>query len=209
VILGLGATHASAALVDYVGFGWEVGGLAPSSPGDELAVAAVGVSIDPIFGATPSDEVTIYIYDLVSMGEFVDPSTGTTTTMYSGGMLDLYADDSPDYDWGINPANATTPSTFTDGELLFRGAFTSFTLFLSTSGAGVFEGMLDGVAGSALAGVCSDCAYSFSGVFTRAIGAQIPEGYDLQIDGSLDVDSTVPVAQSDSFGGIKSLYQNR
>ena len=59
--------------------------------------------------------------------------------------------------------------------------------------------------GSALAGPCSGCAYTFSGTFAAPTGAQIPAGYDLQIDGVLDVESTVSV-ESMSWGAVKNLY---
>lgn len=198
----------SAALVDYVGFGWETGGYLPSNPGDVLEVVTVGTQIDPIFGALPADEITVRIHGLVSTGQFVDSGSGSTIVAYVGGQLDLYADPSQDHDWGVFPANASSPSSFMNGQLLFSGAFTSFTLFLSPSGVGVFEGTLDGIGGSALGSVCTDCAYSFSGVFSRSAGAQIPDGYDLQVDGTLDVDSSVPVARADSFGAVKSSYRD-
>ena len=208
LLLGFGARSGHAALVDYVGYGYETGTLFPSMAGDQLEVLTVGTQIDPVFGAGAGDEITVHLYGLVSTGEFVDPGTGFTTIVYTGGMLDLYADPSGNADWGVFPPNATAPSSFADGNLLFSGAFTSFTLFLAPNGAGAYEGTLDGVGGSALGTVCANCAYSFSGVFTRDAGAQILDGYDIQVDGTLDVDSTVPVAQPESWGSVKSLFQD-
>ena len=46
---------------------------------------------------------------------------------------------------------------------------------------------------------------AFAGTFAAPTGAQIPEGYDLQIDGILDVESTVAV-ESMSWGSVKNLY---
>lgn len=197
---------AEAAEVDYVGYAWETGGLAPSQPGDEFSLASVVTQIDPLFevdlGAV---EATLFISGLVSTGESTNPSTGMTSISYTGGSLALYADASGNHDWGTNPANATVPSTFTDGSLVFAGDFTSFTLIVQPSGNGVFEGYLDGTGGSALAGPCSGCTYTFAGTFAAPTGAQIPAGYDLQIDGLLAVESTVAV-ENMNWGSIKSLY---
>lgn len=209
VLLGtvFALTHApaSAALVDYVGFGFETGGLAPSLPGDELTVAAVSTQIDPLFGTDlGSTEATVYIYGLISTGEYTDPGTGWTYISYTGGTLELWEDPSRDHDWGINPPNAEQ-ATFTNGTLLFRGVFTTFTLTQNASGAGAFEGTLDGVGGAALATLCTDCGYSFAGTFSRATGAQIPEGYDLQVDGILNVDSAV-AGETTGWGALKALY---
>ena len=195
------------ALVDYVGFGWEAGGVPPSNPGDVLQIAAVADQIDPIFGVNlGTEEATIFIYGLNSTGQYVDPFTGWTIIGYTGGTLELYQDPANDHDWGVFPTNATVPSTFTNGGLLFRGAFTSFTLILDGIGGGSYEGTLDGVGGSAVA-LCTGCAYTFGGAFTRQVGAQIPDGYDLQIDGTLEVDRAVP-NETMGWGAVKALYQN-
>ena len=113
-----------------------------------------------------------------------------------------------DHDWGTNPPNAQL-ATFTNGSLLLEGNFTDFFLTIPPSGAGAYEGNIAGVGGTS-ASICdglTDCAYTFGGAFNRDVGAQIPVGYDLQIDGTLAVDSTVPAAKT-SFGAIKSLFSN-
>ena len=190
--------------IDYLGFGWENGGIPPSNAGDVFKITAIADFIDPIFGVDlATEEVTLYLYDLVSTGE-VDIGGGARVIAYTGGNIDVFADPLMNHVWGINPPNPEQ-ATFTNGTLLFRGAFTSFTLTLNTSGAGVYEGTLDGVGGAALATLCTNCAYSFAGSFTRATGAQIPEGYDLQVDGLLDVDSAV-TAETTGWGALKALY---
>ncbi len=208
--LFLTATSASAALIDFVGFGWEQGGINPSTSGDVLDITATTSQIDALFGVDLSGaEVTLHFYDLVSNGEFHDPVSGWTIISYSGGMVDVRSDPSFDADWGVFPPNATSPATFDNGELLFRGSFTSFTLTLAANGSGALEGMADGIAGSQLANICSGCAYGFAGVFTASTGAQLLDGYDMQIDGTLDINSSVPVAAASSWGNVKSLYGER
>lgn len=209
VLLAGAPGAAPAALVDFLGFGHEDGGLDPSLAGDTLDITAVASGIDPLFGVDLSAaEVTLHFYGLVSTGASVDPQTGWTVIHYDGGTVDILSDASLNAEWGVFPPNATSPATFDDGELLFRGEFTTFTVTLSPNGSGVLEGMADGVAGSQLAGICSDCVYGFAGVFDRSTGAQIPDGYDLQLDGSLDINSAVPVATPSSWGDVKALYGN-
>jgi hypothetical protein len=209
VSLVMAATPAAAgqiALMDYTGFGWEDGGVPVSNPGDVLVITAVAQSFDPRFNVAPTtQEVTIYIYNLVSTGEF--PAGTETVIAYTGGNIEIYEDPVLDHDWGTFPPNPEV-STFTNGSLLLEGAFTDFVLIISANGAGVYEGNIDGVGGTAAA-ICdglADCAYTFGGAFSREI-AQVPDGYDLQIDGTLEVDAAVPATPT-SFGAVKALFNN-
>jgi len=193
---------AQVALIDYVGFAWEDGDILPSDPGDVLAFTAVATQIDAIFGVDlQTDEVTVYVYDLVSTGEF-PLGGGLSLIGYTGGTIQVYSDPSEDHDWGINPPNAQQGS-FTNGTLLLEGDFTSFSLALDTGGLGSFEGYIDGVGGT-VANTCTGCEFTFGGAFGRDI-AQIPTGYHLQIDGVLEVDESVST-ESKSFGAVKALY---
>jgi hypothetical protein len=192
-------------LMDYTGFGYETGGVPASNPGDVLAITALATSYDPLFGVAPtSQEVTIVIYNLISTGEF-PIGGGDIFIAYTGGKIEVYEDAVLDHDWGVFPPNAEM-ATFTNGSLLFEGNFTAFGLQLSASGFGVYEGTIDGVGGTsaALCDDLADCAYTFGGAFQREI-AQVPDGYDLQIDGTLEVDAAVPATPT-SFGAVKALF---
>ena len=199
-------------LMDYSGFSYETGGLgdgAPSNPGDVLVITAVADQYDELFGVDPlSQEVTVYIYDLVSDGGLVDGDF--LRIAYSAGRIEVYEDAVLNHDWGTNPPN-TELSTFTDGQLLFEGEFTRFNLDLAIAGtaegSGVYSGDIDGIGGTA-ANLCdgaADCAYTFGGAFGKPIAVQLPEGYDVQIQGTLEVDAAVPTT-TDSFGAVKSLF---
>ena len=208
-VLLLGTFGAAPALgqvydVDYLGFGWEVGGPL-KMVGDQLFITGAAVSVAPAFGVNLSvEELTFYVYGLISQGE-VD-FYGNTLINYSGGYMEIYQDPSRNADYGVFPPNMTSPATFTDGSLFFRGAFTSFTLFFDPSGSyGSFEGMLDGLGGSIIDDVCSQCVYTWGGAFTMDAGAQIPVGYDLQIDGLFEIDAAVP-AEPSSWGSVKALF---
>ncbi len=105
------------------------------------------------------------------------------------------------------PPNTVAPATFTDGAMAFRGTFTSLTFFFTPDGNGAYEGSLHGVGGQMIDEVCHDCAYTWGGAFTHDAGAQIPDGYDLQIDGALELDGSVSNDES-TWGGVKALYGN-
>lgn len=198
---------AQVASLDYVGFGWEDGGFPPSDPGDVLNFVGVVATADQIFGLDfGAHETTIHLYDLVSTGEF-DIGGGTTMIPYSGGMLDIYTDPSFNAAWGTMPPNATAPSTFTDGTLFFRGAFTSCTLFMAATGGGSYEGTLNGISGTLIDEFCEDCVYTWGGAFSTDVGAQIPEGYDLQMDGIFEIDISVDTEPT-SWDSMKALFRN-
>ena len=207
-LLGVTATQSNAVvLVDYVGFAYETGGLLPSDPGDELVFTAVATNVDPLTGVDlGTAEVTFYVYGLISTGQGTDVF-GNAIITYSGGTLEVWRDFAQNADWGVNPPNATSPSTFGDGTLLFQGDFVSFVLVMNpTTGAGAYEGYLDGIGGT-LISACSGCGYTWGGAFGENSGAQILEGYDLQIDGVLEVDGSVTTETTD-WGRIKSMYRD-
>lgn len=198
------------ALIDYQGYAWETGGLPPSNAGDVLSVVGVVDAIDPRFGVNFAlEEVTFYASNLLSLGE-VNLGGGQLMISYSGGNLDLYRDPALNRDYGVNPANATAPSTFVDGALFLGGTFNSFFLFLdTTTGSGAYEGTVTFNSGSGLATLNQILAngYTFGGVLSSAAaGGNVPAGYDLQVDGILEVEVFVGVEQK-SWGAVKRLYQ--
>ncbi|MBU0743100.1 hypothetical protein KKG45_10865 [bacterium] len=200
---GLGQNPA----IDYLGFAWETGGFLPSESGDILWMTGTAGAIDPVFGIDLGvQEVTFYMYDLVSQGE-VNVGGNNVMINYAGGYLDIYRDAAMNADWGVYPPNATSPGTFVDGTLMFRGAFTYLTVFVNLVGNGAYEGALDGIDGEILSEVCYDCAYTWGGTFLKGTGAQIPDGYDLQVDGLFELDGAI-ADEISTWGGVKSLYGN-
>ena len=105
--------------------------------------------------------------------------------------------------WGTFPPNPTAPSTFVDGTLFFQGTFNSLTVFVAADGYGAFEGSLNGVAGTMIDEFCENCVYTWGGNFLPP--AQIPDGYDLQVDGVFEIDEAVSTETS-SWGSVKALF---
>jgi hypothetical protein len=194
-------------IIDYYGYGWETGGIPPSNAGDMLYFTGAADDIDPAFGVDlGTEEVTFYCYDLTSTGE-VPVGGGTVMIGYTGGMLDIYRDAAKNADWGTFPPNATSPSTFVDGTLLFQGSFMDFTLFLDSTGGGAYQGNLDGLGGEILGSPCANCGFTWGGSFTSPSGAQIPDGYDLQMDGVFEIDRAIGT-KTTGWGQLKALFGN-
>lgn len=219
--LGLVAATASAqglTILDYDGFLYEsdntpgVDGFPPSDPGDVLAGVGLINSIDPPLSWSTADyQYSWVLGGLVSTGAF-DLGGGQYIITYTGGTLDIYAQaysgggySSPEY--GVDPPNATAPSTFLDGNLYLHGEFTSFTmLFDTTLHTGSYEGTLNFVLGSNLGELENPEGYTFAGVVDRTGAITIPTGYDLESVGHVNFDPTVPTEDS-SWGGVKNLYR--
>ncbi len=196
-------------VIDYYGYAWETGGFPPSDAGDVLIFTGVGNYADPVFGVDigpgGTEELTFYMYDLVSTGE-VDIGGGTLMINYTGGLLEIYRDSAMNADWGINPPNPTSPSTFIDGTLFFLGSFTSMTMFLNPVSGGSYEGFLNGLGGTMIDEVCTGCVYTWGGSFVPAsTGAQVPDGYDLQVDGVFEIEEAVSTEDT-SWGSVKALF---
>ena len=196
-------TFGQVAAIDYYGYAWETGGFPPSNPGDDLVFTCVGDAADPLFGVDlVNEELTLYMSAMTSSGEN-DIGGGVLRIDYTGGTLEIYRDAGMNADWGINPPNATSPSTFIDGTLFFQGTFNSMTVFLSPDGSGSYEGSLNGIGGTMINEICNDCVYTWGGSFISP--AQILEGYDLQVDGVFEIDQTVSAEES-SWGSVKALF---
>jgi len=191
--------------IDYFGYAWETGGFPPSNAGDVLVFTGVADFADPIFGVDlANEELTFYMYDLGSAGE-VDIGGGVVMINYVGGFLEIYRDAAMNADWGIAPPNPTSPSTFMDGTLYFQGSFNSLTVFLNPGGDGAYEGSLDGIGGEMIDSVCTECVFTWGGNFVGAAGAQIPDGYDIQVDGVFQIEQAVPT-EGTTWGSVKALF---
>jgi len=212
VVAVLGMTtvaHAGTNIIDYQGYAWETGGFTPSNANDMLNIVGITDNVDAIFGVNlGTEELTIWVTNLVSTGQ-VPLGGGVIAVNYVGGDIQVWQDPAMNHDYGINPPNATAPSTFVDGSLLLGGMFTSFVLYFDTvNGVGSYEGNVVWSAGSALGtinGIQND-GFTFGGVLNNAAASgTVPDGYDLQADGVIEVNVVVGV-EDKTWSGVKSLY---
>ena len=210
--MSAGPARSQDAIIDYQGYTYETGGFQPSDAGDVLSILGIVDALDARFLIDLSmDEVTLYVTSLVSTGQ-VDIGGGILSIAYTGGTIDLYQDPSRDHDFGINPPNPpATPNTFTNGSLFLGGTLSDFFLFFDPStGSGAYEANANFTSGSGLAtlGQMDALGYTFGGVLDRSTGATIPQGYDLQADGVIQVQVRVSV-EPRSWGAVKDLYRQQ
>lgn len=205
VALAVPSSGTDWASINYVGFGWEDGGFPPSNEGDVFYFVGSATAADPIFEVDLEvDELTFYLYDLISWGMVEE--VGYSWVTYHGGHLDVWRDPQRNAQYGTDPPNSTVPSTFTDGTLYFRGPFINFTIYLYPNGTGEYYGELNGEEGEVIGDiVCYGCVVTFAGLFTQESGAQIPDGYDMQVTGTLLVDEAVSTEQT-SLSKVKALF---
>jgi len=210
-LLSAGVAQAQNALIDYQGYAWETGGFPPSNAGDELKFVGVIDALDSRFGVNlATNEVTIYVHSLLSTGQ-VDIGGGVLSIAYNGGDIELYDEAAGTHDYGTNPPNPpATPNSFINGVPFLIGTLSNFFLFFDpSSGQGAYEGDCAFTSGSGLATLnqLNANGYTFGGVLdTNASGGNVPAGYDLQVDGVIEVEVIVGVEES-SWGAVKGLYR--
>ena len=209
-VLVTSSAGAQNALIDYQGYAWETGGFPASNAGDVLSVVGIVDALDSRFGINLLvEEVTLYASGLTSSGQ-IDQGGGLLSIAYSGGNIELYRDPSLDHDYGVNPPNPTAPPTFVNGSLLLGGTLDNFFMFYdSGTGSGAFEADVSFTAGSGLTTLNQLQAngYTFGGTLSSgASGGNVPQGYDLQVDGVIEVEVIVGVEEK-SWSKIKDLYR--
>jgi hypothetical protein len=203
------ATAFGQTIISYNGNSWETGGFPSSSPGDEFeAVGDITDVFPPLTWDTSLYQYTWYAWDAISLGESVSGST--ITVFYTGGEFQIYVDDfapiGTDRDYGVNPPNATAPSTFVDWTLdgnYLHGNFSSFKVEYNTaSNTGNWEGTLNFNSGTFVNNLGQQNGYTFA----ATLGAPFPPaGYSLE--GAGDIFLETNAAEERSWGAIKGLYQ--
>jgi len=173
-------------------------------------ITSVGPMLAPYYDET-TYEYTFYLFGLtVATRVFDAPSQTLFVTFNDNARTRYYRDPfvggTPAV-YGVNPPNATAPSTFTNGLLVLGGDVDDFTLFYdfffdegNTSGAmtqdeGDFfdNGYVNPVGGWTLAGLLG------------RPNATIPQGYDNQLEGECVI-RPVPAAHK-TWGAIKKTYR--
>jgi len=186
------------------GNSWETGGFPPSNLGDQFE--AVGILNDieaPLVWDTANYSYTWHVRDLTSLAEVLVGTTRVVT--YGGGLFTIYVDFLPsNHDYGVNPPNGTSPSTFTDGfSTYLDGAFSDFTLtFNHATNTGSFVGTLNFTGGDVYPLLTDPEGWTFG----SNIAGFGPTGYDLELNGDVYLQTPVSVDES-SWGAIKGLYR--
>jgi hypothetical protein len=165
-----------------------------------------------------SYEYTIYIRDLTVNGRFFT-FPNLTVTFANNGRGSYYADNfvvdgGTAATYGINPPNATAPSTFIDGTLdpntgeRVTGDVDNFVLVYNFSTSqGSFAGnmTLDGGPDLTYVPIPQRAGWVLGGLLGPP-NATIPTGYDHQVDGECRIPGKTPAAHT-TWGAIKALYR--
>ncbi len=205
------AAQAQALLLDYVGYDYEAPDIDPLVFG-EVGSGYVGLGFVPVMFAplvpdTVNNQYTYHMSGLTSVSRAVVGDFVIVT--YSGpGVIRVYEDSKAlgtDADYGINPPNATAPSSFSDGTLFLEGELTSFQMILNTvTDTGSFEAVFEAVGGSQLGNIPLNQreGWTFAGNTGNELNR--PEGYRHQVDGQIFLDAPLPVERT-TWSRIKKL----
>jgi hypothetical protein len=202
-----GSALATQQILHLSGNAWEDDGpggtFPPSNPGDAFNICGILNDIEyPLVWDTSNYSYTMWVRGLVSLGETVFGTTHVAS--FSGGFFTIYVDFLPsNADYGVDPPNATAPSTFNDGiSVYLDGYFTGFsTTFNTATQAGTFSGTLNFTGGDVYPLLTATDGWTFG----ANIAGLSPQGYDLEMNG--DVYLQVVAVEPHSWGGVKSLYR--
>ena len=169
-------------------------------------VTSFNTTLFPSGTLLPGAEHTFYL-------EAVAGSTtwdGTNLLVYFAdhARIRLYEDPANNGDYGTNPVNATSPSSFTDGTLVLGADVNQLTLFYDYSiSSGFFDGTATLDEGSDLGYIAP--ARRGGWIMSGHAGPpnpSIPVGYANQMSGQIDIPGATPVAHK-SWGALKALYR--
>lgn len=212
VAIAPGMATAQTLLFDYVGFDYEDPDLDGTTFG-ELGSGYVGVGFVPnVFAPLVADETnneyTYVITGLTSVN--VSLVAGYLVVDYSPGTISIYEDSNvagtPGL-YGVNPPNATSPSSFQDGTLILQGSLTNFQfVFNTTNNSGSYESDFTATGGSQLGNIPVDqrMGWTFSGATGNA--SNTPVGYFHQLDGQTFLSKPTPTLVS-TWGALKAVYR--
>ena len=162
-------------------------------------------------------EYTVYIRNLSVIARFFT-FPNLTVKFANNGRGSYYADNFPAIGtaatYGINPPNATAPSTFIDGNgsgavgERITGDVDNFVLVYNfNTSQGSFAGnmTLDGGADLIYVPPSQRAGWTLGGLLGPP-NATIPLGYDHQVDGECRIPGKTPAAHH-TWGAIKALYR--
>lgn len=222
VLAGASPARADIFLLSFTGFDYED---ANSAPAAYLAVAEgyrqVGfiTSVGPLLTTyydPDENEYTYYLFNLtVATNTFDAPAQFLSISFDDNARARYYQDGKLGCGscvvgtaaaYGVNPPNATAPSTFTDGTLILGGDVDQGFLYFDYSvNQGGFSGKMTQDEGSFLTYIPAGerTGWTLSGLLGRP-NAIIPDGYVNQVAGECRIVAT-PVHHR-TWGAIKALY---
>ena len=198
-------------LADYQGFDYEPTKVGPAfgDPGNTYEVLATVPQLGaPLVFNLGANQYTVVITGLTSVAKM--PLGTYDVITYVGGSVNVYEDaigGGTAANYGVNPVNATAPSTFIDGTNILVGTLSSFqVVYDNATRTGSFEGTLTFTGGSQIGNFPTNqrSGWTFAGVTGNS--PITPTGYLHQVDGSIYLDNPV-ATQVTTWGGIKAQYK--
>jgi len=178
-------------------------------------VTSVGPLLDPYFDSSVN-EYTIQIHNLsVNARFFTFPNL--TVTFTNGGRASYFADPhsgGTPANYGINPPNATAPSTFIDGSMRITGSVDNFVLTYNfTTNQGNFAGNMtvDGGADAIYVPADVRSGWILGGLAGNGLSGPpnvpVPTGYDHQVSGECRHPDATTTTSHATWGAVKALYR--
>jgi len=208
------SAFADVQLLDFFGFDW----FWPTDIGEVgSCYAAVGFvsTVNPTFlNFDYGNNEYTFNWDYAC---FVSADTFGTTAVYtydgSTSGFDVYCDSiatGTAADYGINPPNAVSPGTWSDGDRVLEGDWMGdITLVVNiTNGMGSVSGTVNWVGGSQLSGIpveSRNMSLTLAGLLFDPPNG--PEGYHWQIDGQVFIEEPTPVTETTTWGALKTGFQ--
>jgi len=191
---------------------------APGGPGiptpflalnDEYCGVGFVTSMSPLLaGVTnPADEHTFHLAEAMASSVYWDGQT-LEVIFAPHARFRLYEDVNHNAVYGVNPVNATSPSTFTDGTLILGADITNLVLVYDyTVNQGNFDCQAELDEGSQLGAIPASqrAGWVMSGTAGRP-NSTVPDGYVNQLSGEVQIPAVTPAAHR-SWGSIKHLYR--
>lgn len=216
-VLGL-ATAASADqfLLGFTGFDYQDPNTNPAvfyDLGEGYNLVGFVTSVGPLLDPYVDTSVNEYTFNINNL--FVTSRTTFSTLLVvnftNGGRGTYYADPlsgGTPGTYGVNPPNATAPSTFIDGSMRLTGSIDNFVLTYNFgTNQGNFSGNMTQDGGPDLTYIPPDqrSGWVLGGLAGRPNNT-IPTGYDDQVSGECRIPDATPTTHK-SWGAVKSLYR--
>lgn len=205
-------------LLGFLGFDWEQVGPGGGTPflqtvGADYRAVGFVTQFGPLLSGSVNEtnnEYTFYLNNAVVASSFFG-GNALEVMFQNDARLGVYEDSRTTgtlADYGVNPANATSPSTFSDGTLIL-GADVDFLVLAYDydTNQGNFDATATLDTGSLLGLVPAGAraGWVVSGLAARPNNT-IPEGYVDQLSGEIQIPGSTPTAHK-SWGAIKALYR--
>lgn len=206
-------------LLGFTGFDYQSPSINATSPTGYLVVGegykmvgfvtSVGPLLDPWIDFSVN-EYTVYVRDLTVTSRVLFLNF-FSANFNNNGRGSYYADalsGGTPGTYGINPPNATAPSTFIDGSERLTGDIDNFAVtFNFGTNQGNFSGQMTQDGGPDLIYIPTDqrAGWVLGGLSDRPNNT-IPTGYDNQVSGECRIPEGTPSTHK-SWGAVKALYR--